>query len=104
MPLCEPFIILGGELANSSASSADYMNGRHIWETLREAGLNTVLVPVYWELIEPEEGRFDFSSVDYLIGSARKNGLHLVLYVTIPTGLQEFDRDAGGEAIEYRLL
>ena len=75
----EPFIILGGELANSSASSADYMNGRHIWETLREAGLNTVLVPVYWELIEPEEGRFDFSSVDYLIGSARKNGLHLVL-------------------------
>ena len=75
----EPFVILGGELANSSASSADYMDARHTWRTLREAGLNTVLAPVYWELIEPEEGRFDFSTVDYLLSSARAEDLHLVL-------------------------
>ena len=75
----EPFIILGGELANSSASSAAYMEGRDTWRTLREAGLNTVLAPVYWELVEPEEGRFDFSSVDCLLQAARGQDLHLVL-------------------------
>jgi len=75
----EPYIILGGELANSSASSAAFMDGMDTWKTLREAGLNTVLAPVYWELVEPREGEFDFSSVDYLIQSARKEDLHLVL-------------------------
>ena len=75
----EPFLILGGELANSSASSAAYMDGRDSWQTLREAGLNTVLAPVYWELLEPTEGQFDFSTVDYLLASARAHDLHLVL-------------------------
>ena len=74
-----PFIILGGELANSTASSAAYMDGRGIWDTLAQAGLNTVLCPVYWDIIEPREGEFDFSSVDYLLESARSRGLHLVL-------------------------
>ena len=75
----EPFVILGGELANSSASSAEYMDGRDTWRKLREAGLNTVLAPVYWELVEPEEGTFDFSTVDYLLQRARAEDLHLVL-------------------------
>jgi len=75
----ERFLILGGELANSSASSGAYMDKRDTWRTLREAGLNTVLAPVYWELVEPVENEFDFSSVDYLIKRARENDLHLVL-------------------------
>ncbi len=74
-----PYIILGGELANSSASSAAWMDGHNTWRTLSEAGLNTVLAPVYWEIIEPREGEFSFASVDYLINSARANDLHLVL-------------------------
>ena len=74
-----PFIILGGELANSSASSSRYMDGRDSWRKLKDAGLNTVLAPVYWEMIEPEEGKFDFSSAEYLISSARENDLHLIL-------------------------
>ncbi len=36
-------------------------------------------MPVYWELIEPQEGTFDFALVDDLIGSARKNDLKLVV-------------------------
>lgn len=75
----KPFIMLGGELANSSASSSSYMDGRDTWKYLAESGVNTVLAPVYWELIEPEEGRFDFTSVDYLLKSARSNGQKLVL-------------------------
>ena len=75
----KPFIILGGELANSSASSSEYMDGMNTWKYLADSGVNTVLAPVYWEMVEPEEGRFDFSSVDYLLKSARANGQKLIL-------------------------
>ncbi len=75
----QSYIVLGGELANSSASSSEYMDMRDSWAVMRDAGLNTVLAPVYWELIEPEEGKFDFSSVDYLLESARSHDLHLIL-------------------------
>jgi hypothetical protein len=40
--------------------------------------LNTVMLPVYWDLIEPEEGKFDFSLVRGAIDRARNHGLHLV--------------------------
>ena len=72
-----PFLILGGELANSSASSRAHM--APIWPRLRAMGLNAVLAPVSWELIEPVEGRMDFASVDALIEDARANDLRLVL-------------------------
>jgi beta-galactosidase GanA len=41
--------------------------------------LNTVLAPVYWELIEPREGTFDFTLLDAMIASARKHDIKLVL-------------------------
>ena len=47
----KPFLILGGELGNSSSSNTAYMN--LIWPTLEALNLNTVLAPVYWELVEP---------------------------------------------------
>ncbi len=72
----KPFLVLGGEVHNSSASSPEYMEA--IWPRLRDLGLNTVLAPIYWELIEPEEGIFDFSLLDSLIGGARSHGLHLI--------------------------
>jgi len=73
----KPFLVLGGELDNSSASSAAFMNP--IWPKLAAMGMNTVLVPAYWELIEPQEGKFDFRSVDVLIESARKRNMRVVL-------------------------
>ena len=73
----QPFLILGGELHNSSASSLDYM--RPLWERLLALNLNTVLAPVYWELLEPEEGALDFSLVDGLIREARRHDLRLVI-------------------------
>lgn len=72
----EPFLIRGGELHNSSSSSMEYM--KPIWERMLAMHFNTVLAPLYWELIEPEEGRFDFTLVDGLIQEARRNGLRLV--------------------------
>jgi beta-galactosidase GanA len=73
----QPFLILGGELGNSSASSREYMRGK--WPKLAAMHLNTVLATVTWEAIEPEEGRFDFASVDGLIEDARAHDMHLVL-------------------------
>ncbi|WP_313801364.1 DUF5597 domain-containing protein [Sphingobium sp.] len=72
----KPMLLIAGELGNSSASSATYMAPH--WKRLKAMHLNTVLVPVSWELIEPVEGRFDFSPVDALIRDARANGLKLV--------------------------
>ncbi len=72
----KPFLILGGELGNSSATTMKSMEP--IWPKLKDMNLNTVLTPIYWELIEKEEGKFDFSLVDDLILRARKEDLKLV--------------------------
>jgi beta-galactosidase GanA len=72
-----PMLILGGELGNSSASSAAYMAPH--WPRLHQMHLNTVLAPVSWELIEPTEGRFEWQSVDSMLAAARANQLKLVL-------------------------
>jgi len=72
----EPYLILGGELGNSSSSSIEYMEP--IWPKLKTMNLNTVLVPIYWDLIEPAEDKFDFKPVDYLIRRARDYDLKLV--------------------------
>lgn len=73
----KPFLVLGGELGNSSASSEAYM--KPLWPKFGAMHLNTILSPVYWELMEPTEGRFDFSQVDMIIKNARVHQLKVVL-------------------------
>jgi hypothetical protein len=79
-------------------------------------GLNTLIVPVSWELIEPEEGCFVYDSVDTLIVRAREEGMHLVLLwfglwknaasTYVPAWMKKdgktyfMSRKAGGERIE----
>src|SRR5579883_3381874 len=70
----KPFIVIGGELHNSSASSLDYMEP--IWPRLRRLNLNTVLATVSWELLEPQEGHYDFTLVDGLIEGAGKKDVN----------------------------
>lgn len=72
-----PFLIRGGELENSTASSLAVLDKS--WPGLVAMHFNTVLAPAYWELIEPQENRFDFKSVDGLLDGARQRGLHVVL-------------------------
>lgn len=73
----KPFVMLAGELHNSSASSLEYMEP--MWDKLVALNLNTVLAAVTWELIEPAEGQFDFSLVQGLLEGAREHDLKLVL-------------------------
>ena len=72
----KPFLILGGELGNSSASCTEDIE--RIFPKLERMGLNTVLVPTYWDLTEPVEGQFDFSLTDKVIDQARKNHLKVI--------------------------
>ena len=73
----KPMMMIGGELGNSSASSPEDV--KRTFSHLRTMGLNTVLVPLSWELIEPQEGSFDMSSLDVILAEARRNELKVVL-------------------------
>jgi hypothetical protein len=93
--------ILGGELSNSAATSVADID--EVMPRMKALGLNTVLVPAYWELMEPREqsqtslsyaerrqkstegqlmepveGKFDFTLIDRTIEVARREQLHVV--------------------------
>jgi Domain of unknown function (DUF5597)/Beta-galactosidase len=72
----KPWLILGGELANTASSDLSYMQS--VWPTMTKLNLNTVLVSVAWAWVEPLEGEFDFKAVDALLAGARKNNQRVV--------------------------
>lgn len=65
----KPWLMLAAELHNSATGSAHRM--APVWGQMAAKNVNTVLAPVSWELIEPEEGRFDFAQVDSIIAGAQ---------------------------------
>ena len=71
----QPFIMLSGEVHNSSSSTTEYMDP--IWDKLKTLNLNSVLLPITWELVEPEEGKFEFGLVDGLLKQARANNMKI---------------------------
>ena len=73
----EPFLMLSGELHNSTCGGFDLM--RPVWKKLTQKNLNSVIATVSWELVEPEKGKFNFALVDSIIAGARKEDLKLVL-------------------------
>lgn len=73
----KPYLILGGELGNSSSGTAEQAD--IVLPKLAKLHVNTALIPVSWEEIEPTEGAFDFSVLDHWIDVARQQHLHLVL-------------------------
>ncbi|PVH80839.1 glycoside hydrolase family 35 protein [Cadophora sp. DSE1049] len=73
----KPYLILAGELQNSSFTSAEYMET--VWSNMVTGNINTVIGSVTWEMIEPQESVFDFSEVDAAIQGARRHNLRLIL-------------------------
>lgn len=53
----QPYVMLAGELMNSSASTLESMALK--WQHLKDLNLNTILLAITWEQLEPEEGRYD---------------------------------------------
>ncbi len=72
----KPMLVLGGELSNSAATCVEDID--EVMPRMKEMGLNTVIVPAYWDLIEKEEGKFDFTLVDRVIEKARENDLRVI--------------------------
>ena len=72
----KPMLIIGGELSNSAATSIADID--EVMPRMAQMGLNTVLVPAQWDLIEADEGKFDFSLIDETINRARENRLKVI--------------------------
>jgi hypothetical protein len=72
----KPFLILGAQINNSSAWPASL---EEVWPAIEAMHANTVEAPVYWEQMEPQPGKFDFSNVDELVKQARAHHVYLVL-------------------------
>ena len=73
----KPFLLISGELHNSTCGGLATM--RPVWKRMAVKNLNSVIATVSWELIEPNEGEFDFTLVDSMIMGAREANLKLLL-------------------------
>lgn len=112
----QSFIMLAAEVHNSACTSREYME--NVWSKVKQLNCNTVLVPVYWELIEPRENYFDFKIVEQLIIDARKYDIKLVLlwfgswknglstYAPnwVKTNLKRFPRTKDEQGVKTKIL
>ena len=69
----EPFLMLGAQAHNSSNYPSVLPQ---VWPMMERLHANTLEIPVAWEQIEPEEGRFDFSYLEALLKGAREQDMH----------------------------
>jgi beta-galactosidase GanA len=72
----KPYLILGGQAHNSSAWPSTLPQ---VWTAIQTLHANTLEIPIYWEQIEPEPGKFDFSLIDTLLDQAREHHTRLIL-------------------------
>lgn len=72
-----PVFPMGGQVHNSSAYSADGLDRALL--ALKAMHANAVEIPVYWEQVEPEEGKFNFEHVGDIWRKIRDEGLYLIL-------------------------
>lgn len=71
-----PFLILGGQVNNSSNYAAPLATA---WPVLDRMHANTVEVPIAWQQVEPREGQFDLSFLQTLLDQARAHDKRVVL-------------------------
>jgi hypothetical protein len=72
----KPFIMLGGQVGNFTGYP-DRMESA--WPAFQAMNLNTVEYPVYWNVIEPVEGKFDFTGFDQILRGLRTQGPRAVI-------------------------
>lgn len=73
----EPFLMIAGEVHNSSASTVKYMTP--LFPKLKQMNINSVFVTLAWEQFEPEEGVYDYTLVEAIIDKAKENNLKVAL-------------------------
>lgn len=78
-----------------------YMAGYHVrneieieahFKATKLCNANTVCLAIFWDQLEPEEGKYDFSSIDTLIAIARKYDIKLILlwFATWKNGVMDY--------------
>jgi hypothetical protein len=72
----QPYLILGGQAHNSSAWPSTLPA---VWTAIDNLHANTLEIPIYWEQIEPEQNKFDYSLIDTLLTQGRQHHTRLVL-------------------------
>ncbi len=85
----KPFIVLGGQVNNSSGWPGRL---QEIWPVFKALNANTAEIPVYWEAVEPKPGEFHFEAVDQIIRDARAQRLRLILlwFATWKNGVMDY--------------
>lgn len=74
----KPFCAYAGEVHNSSASSLAYMD-RSVWPYVDDLAINTIIFPVYWEKVEQEEGKFDFTLLEGTVQRCREHQMKAIV-------------------------
>ena len=89
----KPFFPLGGQCHNSSSQSPKQLEV--FWKALKLLRANTAEIPLYWNLIEPEEGKYDFSQADEVLAEAREHGVKLIVlwFATWKNGKMQYAPD-----------
>lgn len=72
----QPFFVLGAQVGNSSGAPEKLAT---LWPQAEQMHLNTLEVPIYWEQLEPAEGKFDDTAIDAVVRQARDHHMRLVL-------------------------
>jgi hypothetical protein len=72
----KPFLILGGQIHNSSAWPSELPR---VWNSMADLHANTIEAPIYWEQFESQPGKFDFTNIDAIVKGARAHDLRVVL-------------------------
>src|SRR4030043_2312499 len=72
----QPFLMLGGQAHNSSSWPGMLPA---VWTAIKAMHANTLETPIYWEQIEAQPGKYDFSLIDTLLTQAREHKGHLVI-------------------------
>lgn len=71
----KPFIILGGQVGNATGFPDRMQRASPKFIALNA---NAIEFPIFWDQIEPQEGKFDFSGVDQIIRGLRSQGLRAI--------------------------
>ncbi len=76
----KPFLMRGGEFANNVYEAPKDLPGLPaMLDAYKSYDLNTLLVPISWRSLEPQDGTFDFRMIDTLIEECRKRDLRVVV-------------------------
>jgi hypothetical protein len=76
----KPFFPLGSErLYSSGYSVRNESETEAHFNAVKLARGNTLAIPIYWDEVEPAEGKFDFTGVDNLLSIARRYEMRLIL-------------------------